>query len=869
MINIKLVPREGTLLSAAQLYAAAGWRVFPCWEAVPIADAPGAEIEAEGKAGAWKCSCEKGEACGRPGKHPRIGDWEREASSAAEQVAVWWGRWPNATIGVATGTGSGLTVVDADAAEGKPGVVNLTALSAANGGMPQTATVLTGGGGIHLYFAFDERLPTGADVVARAIDVRSNGGYIIAPPSRHVSGQRYAWKADTGALLKVPNWLAQHHTSTGGETVIPGKAKGRKRLAPGYRLDKVESMLKSLHPDERDMWLKIGVIMGRLYVGTGVEAEAWAVYEAWSGRSEKFDSDRSGNLARMREMFNERSQEAPRAGAKELTIGTLISAAKSAGWTPFGDRRLIEWIPGNESELAGQLVEALVQWEGNTFFNVMGEVRDVLKTEMAVLRMKAAASAAGERPPETLVVRRTTTHGLICSMSERAVLEGVDKFGAPVAIPIPEKIGTMVLKQKAPLFPTLTGVAEWPMVGADGEIIAGAGGYDKETGLYFDISKSVKVDEKLMPDEATDWLMEEFFADFPFEDETDRAAALGLLLAFMQRPLMATCPAFAAVAPQPGSGKSTLLEVASLAVHGHPIASHAYPEQEEELRKAIHSLMISKIPAVLFDNIGRGRQIDSDHLAKLLTSEMSTDRTLGASETRKEVNTLLVMFTGNNISFGRDLASRVITLRMNAKVANPLNRSFRHKAVKRWASEHRNKVLSALVSIARFGLGQKMPEGVGSRFEEFDDWIVRPVLAATGVDIRARLDTNADVDSEADADLVDSLTLMWRWQEKWRNERNGMPWRAAEFVEAITNKTFDENALKVFQRAVNNPQQWEKDPASAIGRVLRLMNGDYKFEPLRLISAMDKTSKSNKWRVLGGPDLSQPREGDAPKEGGF
>lgn len=856
MGSIILSPKTGSrgLKEHALTYAALGWRVFPVWEMVPHQMNMGAVDESAVQA--WKCSCGEGEDCGRPGKHPRLEAGVNEASTDRVKIEGWWTRWPQANIGIATGRGSGMLVVDADCSEGKPGVINLTALSVAGGGMPNTPTVNTGSGGIHLYFLFDERLKTGQNTVAPAIDVRSDGGYVIAPPSRHYSGKLYAWKNDNAELITLPDWLAKPDAG-----LVPKDKKGRKRVQPGYRLDKVESMLVALDPDDRDLWLKLGVIMGRMYIGTGVEHDAWAVYEAWASRSSKFDEDKSGNLARMREMFQERSQEAPRAGGKELTIGTLISAAKQAGWTPFGKRRRIAWEPGNEAETTDELIEALTEGKDNTFFNVMGEVRDVLRTEVPIVSMIAAAAARGEKPPETLVVRRTSAAGMVCAMAEKAVLETPDKHGAPMAVPIPDRFGAMILKQKAPKFPTLSGVAEWPMVASDGTLIANSEGYDPNTGLYFDIDKTVKIDEKMKGEEAAAFLLEELLADFPFEDEDNAAASLAMLLCFMQRPLMRICPGFGVTAPQPGTGKSTLIELASLAVHGHTVANHAFTDDEDELRKAIHSLMLAKMPAVLFDNIGRGKTIDSDHLAKLLTSEMSTDRTLGASETRKEVNTLLVAFTGNNIAFAHDMATRVVQIRLNAKTANPLRRNFKHKNLLVWAKEPkiRNKVLSACVAIIRAGLAAPQMDGNPSRFAEFDHFIVRPVFSATGLDARNCLDTGMEADNEEDADLRAALELIERWQMKWRTILNGRHWRTTELIQAIEAKTFDEQGIKIIQRAVNDPKAWETNLPKAVGYMLRTLNGDHKFEPLLLTSKMDTSDKVNKWFIAGGAEIADPK----------
>jgi len=66
--------------------------------------------------------------------------------------------------------------------------------------------VTTGGGGSHFYFAYPthvaavKRTPQAADQVG--IEVKSDTGYVVAPPSLHESGTLYEWgrppRAKTG-----------------------------------------------------------------------------------------------------------------------------------------------------------------------------------------------------------------------------------------------------------------------------------------------------------------------------------------------------------------------------------------------------------------------------------------------------------------------------------------------------------------------------------------------------------------------------------------------------------------------------------------------------------------------------------------------
>jgi hypothetical protein len=145
-----------------------------------------------------RCQCGSSQ-CRSPGKHPRLANGFKNASQDEGQIPAWWGMWPDSNIGIATGTVSGIFVVDIDAKN--DGVASLQALEAEMGPLPRTLRVSTGSGGgsSHLYF----RLPIGktirnsASVLGPGIDVRGDGGYVVAPPSRHVSGARYRFVIDT------------------------------------------------------------------------------------------------------------------------------------------------------------------------------------------------------------------------------------------------------------------------------------------------------------------------------------------------------------------------------------------------------------------------------------------------------------------------------------------------------------------------------------------------------------------------------------------------------------------------------------------------------------------------------------------------
>jgi hypothetical protein len=163
------------------------------------------------------CSCGHPD-CPSPGKHPRI-RWQEFERTAPEprDLTSWWQRWPDANIGVVTGSASGVVVIDVDPRNGGDAV--LAALEAEWGALPDTSTTRTGGGGTHLWFAVapGEDLPSA--VLGRGLELKADGSVVVVPPSTHASGARYAWRTARAPWelepAPLPDWL---HALAGGGT---------------------------------------------------------------------------------------------------------------------------------------------------------------------------------------------------------------------------------------------------------------------------------------------------------------------------------------------------------------------------------------------------------------------------------------------------------------------------------------------------------------------------------------------------------------------------------------------------------------------------------------------------------------------------
>lgn len=112
--------------------------------------------------------------------------WEPYQTQRAteEQIRDWWKTYPDANVGIVTGAISDLTVVDLDSAAGATSFFEH---------LPSNLVCPTvkSPKGQHLYFRYKEGIRNRARFLPDC-DVRSEGGYIMAPPSS-INGNAYSW----------------------------------------------------------------------------------------------------------------------------------------------------------------------------------------------------------------------------------------------------------------------------------------------------------------------------------------------------------------------------------------------------------------------------------------------------------------------------------------------------------------------------------------------------------------------------------------------------------------------------------------------------------------------------------------------------
>lgn len=129
-------------------------------------------------------------------KVPAVVDGCKAATTERTTIERWWDKNPQYNIGIATGNkSSGLVVIDLDVDKNKgiDGYDVLRDWQNKHGKLPETWQSITGRGGYH-YFYKDAIVHSNRVGLYEGVDIRGEGGYIVAPPSVHPNGNIYEWE---------------------------------------------------------------------------------------------------------------------------------------------------------------------------------------------------------------------------------------------------------------------------------------------------------------------------------------------------------------------------------------------------------------------------------------------------------------------------------------------------------------------------------------------------------------------------------------------------------------------------------------------------------------------------------------------------
>jgi hypothetical protein len=237
------------MIDAALLYAKRGWTVFPA----PVGTKK-SHIAAAQRGG------------------PRWG-----ATSDHDTLCRYWTQFPKANVAIVTGQVSGIFVIDVDTDAGH-GVDGFASLAALPGAMPETLTAQSPSGSKHFYFNWPDTgtIRNSVGKIGPGLDVRGDGGMVIAPPSVKPDGGVYIWN-NSAPIADAPAWLLEMVCNTD----TPQTDAPRRATPPA--LGEVEELLTYIDPDKGG-YREWQSILSAIHDASGGSDDGMDLADKWSER---------------------------------------------------------------------------------------------------------------------------------------------------------------------------------------------------------------------------------------------------------------------------------------------------------------------------------------------------------------------------------------------------------------------------------------------------------------------------------------------------------------------------------------------------------------------------------------------------------
>jgi len=155
-----------------------------------------------------------------------------DATDDEDIIEDWAWHLPKANVGIATGDVSNCIVIDLDPRNGSD--KSIADLKKAGCEFPPTVTARTANGGTHFYYAYEPSLKNSKSALAPGIDVKTSGGYVVAPPSVLDGGKRYQWINSPlgGDFPKLPQWAIKKLKPSPAPVFKRSSAKAEGDIAP-------------------------------------------------------------------------------------------------------------------------------------------------------------------------------------------------------------------------------------------------------------------------------------------------------------------------------------------------------------------------------------------------------------------------------------------------------------------------------------------------------------------------------------------------------------------------------------------------------------------------------------------------------------
>lgn len=617
---------------------------------------------------------------GRELKIPRI-KWQQYQSTAAtqEEVEAWWQKWPLSNIGVCTG--DTIVVVDADTSE---------AVEWCDANLPLTPWQVVTGKGKHYYYA-PVKGSTVKNSAGAGLDVRGQGGYVVAAGSHHETGHRYKWVELTGMSADYGNEL-------------PELTDALLTLIAGFRSNATNSPADSL---SGDVLLDLSCVKNE----AGEPASKGSRNTECARVAGKlFHQGYSVNEV-LEQCFtwNETNDPPLTENEVERTVRSISGKHKSGvakRKIEAQTSRVIKVLPGNIAEVC-DLSEMILEQAGS-HYNAGGQIVSVLLDHTTTMARVAPVSA----------------HGLTDSLSRTAVFQKTLKTGEVQKMDPPVRhVAVLADRAEFKYLKPLIGVANQPFFRDDGSL-CNTIGYDSQSKIYayYDDSK-YSIEQAPTKQDAFNALerIKGLFSGFEFADPSnDMAATICAALTATTRISLSAAPLVHVGAHVPGSGKSYLCELLKQLASPTAIGSGSFPSSDEECKKTLLAELMKAPAAIEFDNLV-GSIPAYNSLCTVLTSERISGRILGESKIIEASTRTLFLSSGNNVEPLDDMVRRVLPISLHPAEESPEQRVFSNSPTE-LLSANREQYISDCLTIVRAWVVAGRPKADVPSINGFNQW---------------------------------------------------------------------------------------------------------------------------------------------------
>jgi len=701
------------------------------------------------------------------GKIPMQAGWQTAPAPTLQQVEAWAAE---GNVGVRTGRGSGVIVVDVQAGAG--------ALPA----MPPCPTVETGGGGLHLYAIAPDPCPgCSTSVLAARVDVIGEGGQAVLPGSIHpVTQEPYRWASGAGPDdVAFPALPAEYIATLTGRPVPVadgGRRDKRKRESTHARMQdagaerallgailirpaSIDVLRTTAHcfahskhqriarsivacVDQRgtvDLVLlrheleragELAAIGGPAYL-----AELCSAPDRAANAEAYAEIVRSMHWRRKQAAGAGKLRDAIAGGAADSDVAHLAAALAAAPEQAAGLERLKPdvLIPG------GHVDHQDVPHEIGTD-DFAGAVLGALPPGSIYRRSRIPGSLDGPAGRRQFREMTATRCRLLADAHVRCVRWARQRTGQMDLdyVASNRDMGSLVLEHAGAVDGSdsvrdLDLLVNYPVfLGPD--LRPAAPGWNAEQRVYYDAPPELD-GLALEPDpERCRAVIEDLVVDFPFREEADRDNFVGLLLTpLLRHGLGGNVPLHLIVATLERTGKSKLAEqVLGGVILGRPTPSMQLSGSDEERDKRIITALRRGDTLLHVDNVRE--YLDSAALSSLLTSRVYSSRLLGTNTTLELPNHATLVATGNNVRASSELVKRTVPIRLQPATDEPeARRDFRHPDLPAYVQRQRRAVLAALTGMieAWRAAGQPLAAVPLGGFEEWAR-VIGGILTVSG-----------------------------------------------------------------------------------------------------------------------------------------